>query len=206
MSSMTLSGFELLSLATAVKDLPMSTIIASGVSTVAALNLAIEAAHTQIANGGTFEIDLASGGTIALGTTALEAINLNVGNVLLIEGDDATINGGGTQRGLFDYTGSLIVSGLTIANTAAIGGAGGAWRGRRSRVGRRIVRRGGRQRDVAGRDIHQRLGRWRRRRWRSWRGRRWRFGRCRRQWPGGQAAVAAVAVVGPAPPPPAVIW
>jgi hypothetical protein len=103
----------------------MSTIIASGVSTVAALNLAIEAAHTQIANGGTFEIDLAANSTIALGTTALEAINLNVGNVLLIEGDDATINGGGTQRGLFDYTGSLIVSGLTIADTAAIGGAGG---------------------------------------------------------------------------------
>ena len=103
----------------------MSTIIASGVSTVAALNLAIEAAHTQIANGGTFEIDLASNSTIALGATALEAINLNVGNVLVIDGDDATINGGGTQRGLFDYAGSLIVSGLTIADTSAIGGAGG---------------------------------------------------------------------------------
>jgi hypothetical protein len=104
----------------------MTTIIAFGISTVAELNLAIEAADTQVANGGTFEIGLASSGTISLGTTALEAINLNAGNVLVIEGDNATIDGGGTQRGLFDYAGSLVVSDLTIADTAAIGGAGGA--------------------------------------------------------------------------------
>jgi hypothetical protein len=103
----------------------MTTIIASGISTVAELNLAIEAADSQVANGGTFEIDLASNGTITLGTTALEAVNLNAGNVLVIEGDNATIDGGGTQRGLFDYAGSLVVSNLTIADTAAIGGAGG---------------------------------------------------------------------------------
>jgi len=86
----------------------MTTIIASGISTAAELNLAIEAADTQVANGGTYEIDLTGSGTITFGTTALEAINLNAGNVLVIQGDNATIDGGGTQRGLFDFAGSLI--------------------------------------------------------------------------------------------------
>ena len=55
-------------------------------------------------------------------TTPLEAINLKTGVTLDIEGQGATLNGGGSQRGLFVYSGVVTVENLTLANMKAVGG------------------------------------------------------------------------------------
>jgi hypothetical protein len=104
-------------------------VIASNVSTVADLNVAIIAADGET-TAGVYEIDLASGADIEL-TQALEAINLATGVTLDIEGDGATLDGknettgvSDNQRGLFVYAGTVMVENVTIANASAIGGTG----------------------------------------------------------------------------------
>ncbi|MEO6843358.1 MAG: Hint domain-containing protein [Bradyrhizobium sp.] len=75
-----------------------------------------------------FDLPQADGHTLTL-TDPLNAINLANGSSLTIEGLDHgvadTIDGGGTERGLFVYSGTVSVNDLTIANARAQGGAGG---------------------------------------------------------------------------------
>ena len=101
----------------------MATILNNGqpVTTEAQLNDAIVQADKQAANSGAFEIDL--GGNISL-STALEAINLQSGVTLDIVGKGFTLDGRGTQRGLFVYAGAVDISNLTISNMVAQGGNG----------------------------------------------------------------------------------
>lgn len=65
------------------------------------LNDAIVAEDNAAANNGV--ITIALGGDIALGGTALYAINLATGTTLDIECGGFALDGGGTQRGLFVY-------------------------------------------------------------------------------------------------------
>jgi hypothetical protein len=92
------------------------------VSDAASLNTAIAAADNAAANSGAIEIDITV--PIFLGTTALDAINLASGVTLDIEGGNNTINGGGTEQGLFVYAGNVTINNLTIADTVAQGGKG----------------------------------------------------------------------------------
>jgi hypothetical protein len=57
-------------------------------------------------------------------TAALHAINLAQGDTLTIQGNGDTIDGGGSQRGLFVYSGKVTVENLTLANMTATGGNG----------------------------------------------------------------------------------
>ena len=60
-------------------------------------------------------------------TTALEAINLaSSSDTLTIYGNGSVIDGLNSQRGLFVYSGNVEIEDLTIQNTVAAGGAGGA--------------------------------------------------------------------------------
>jgi hypothetical protein len=101
----------------------------------ASLNQAIQAldsnGSSSMANTAyTISFDLAQADDHTLNLTSpLDAINLANGSSLTINGlDDGapiTINGGGTERGLFVYSGAVSISDLTIANARALGGAGG---------------------------------------------------------------------------------
>jgi len=72
-----------------------------------------------IAGGtGSYTISFGSGFTL---NTDLLALNLGAGGSLTLIGNGQTINGAGTYRGLFDYSGALVVNDLTIAR----GGSGG---------------------------------------------------------------------------------
>jgi Hint domain len=103
----------------------------ANVSTVTALNTditSIDVGGGNAATDTTYTITLASGltGASALAlTTELEAINLGSGDTLDIVGSGDTINGEGSQRGFFVYSGTVDISDLTIADTTATGGAGG---------------------------------------------------------------------------------
>ena len=85
-------------------------------------------------------------GTIDL-TTDLLAINLESGSSLTIAGTNGiggpavqTLDGNGSQRGLFVYAGNVTVENLTLENMAAVGGAGGSGGGGGAGLGRRSVR------------------------------------------------------------------
>ena len=86
----------------------MSTVT---VTNVDQLNAALTAADQAVSGRQTIVID----GDIALGGTALEAINLQSGVTLTIQGENgAIIDGGGTQQWLFVYSGVVTIEGLTI--------------------------------------------------------------------------------------------
>ena len=72
---------------------------------------------------GNYVIDIT--GNISL-TAELLAINLPAGSTLVIEGNGHTLDGGGTQRGLFVYSGDVTIENLTLQHMLAKGGAGGA--------------------------------------------------------------------------------
>ena len=93
------------------------------VGTIADLNLAITAANGET-TAGIYEIDINS--TIALGATPLDIINLASGVTLDIVGNGNTLDGGGGQRGLFVYTGTVDIAHLTLAHMSAVGGNGGS--------------------------------------------------------------------------------
>src|SRR5271166_3413915 len=101
----------------------MTTILNNGqpVTTEAQLNAAIVAADGEAANSGAFQIQLGANITLA---SALEAINLKSGVTLDIAGGNFALNGGGSQRGLFVYSGTVTIENLTIENAVAEGGAG----------------------------------------------------------------------------------
>ena len=76
-----------------------------------------------IAGGtGSYAITLADG--IKLNTDLL-AVNLGAGGSLTLQGAGHTIDGANRFRGVFDYSGTLIVNDLTIADAVASGGGGG---------------------------------------------------------------------------------
>jgi len=95
---------------------------ASTVKNIGQLNSAIEAANALSA--GVYAITLDD--DITLGATALEAIDLQSGVTLHIEGQGYDLNGGGGQRGLFVQAGAVSLDDLTIENAVAVGGVGGA--------------------------------------------------------------------------------
>jgi hypothetical protein len=116
----------------------MVTILNNGqpVTSEAELNDAIIQADGEAANSGAFEIDVVGILDNPL-TTALKAINLQPGVTLnivgkrLIPGQDSfpVLDGGGSQRGLFVYSGTVNIKNLTIENMVARGGNGGTGAG-----------------------------------------------------------------------------
>ncbi len=98
------------------------------VTTEAQLNaaLALITAQGSIFPAGTnFTIQIAASDLLL--TSALQAVNVMAGETLVIDGMGHTLDGGGTQQGLFVYSGNVTVENLTIANALAQGGAGGAF-------------------------------------------------------------------------------
>jgi Hint domain len=67
----------------------------------------------------------AGGGTLSL-NQALFQVEVPSGGTLLIDGGGQTMNGGGTEAGFFVSSGNVTLRNLTIADTVAIGGAGGS--------------------------------------------------------------------------------
>ena len=98
----------------------------NSVSTVAQINNDISLLDTGAVTGAN-TITLTS--NISLAGTVLDAFNLGTNASVTIVGNGNTLDGGGTQRGLFVYAGTVTVDNLTIANTKAVGGAGGAGAG-----------------------------------------------------------------------------
>jgi hypothetical protein len=95
--------------------------ISQPVTTEAQLNAAIVRADDAVAGSGVITIDV--GGDIGF-SAELSAINLHAGVSLDIRGHGYTLDGGGAWRGLLVYSGAVSVEDLTLANMAAIGGAG----------------------------------------------------------------------------------
>ena len=105
-----------------------SPTVIDSVASLQQLNTAIS--EVGQAASGSFVIDLAKGASIDL-TSAINAIALNAGVQLTINGNGATLDGADAsghsfgQRGLFVYGGAVTINDLTIANTVARGGGGG---------------------------------------------------------------------------------
>jgi len=96
------------------------------VTNIAQLNNEIVAAAG--ATSGTVTITL--GNANSFSATALQAINLQPGVTLVIEGDGHVLSGSGVQRGFFVYAGTVEINNLAINNMLAQGGDGGAQGGR----------------------------------------------------------------------------
>src|SRR5665213_71837 len=101
-----------------------------GVTGEAGLNAAIAAADGDPANTGAITIDIS--GAIDLTSGPLTEINLASGNSLTIAGTNGsgggqsqTLDGGGTQRGLFIYAGTVKLENLALNDMTARGGNGG---------------------------------------------------------------------------------
>jgi hypothetical protein len=116
-----------------MSNIPLTPADGQPITTVDELNdVLVQAAGKS---SGNYEIDLAAGANIEL-TSELEAINLQPGVTLDIEGNGATLDGknettgvSDNQRGLFVYSGKVTIENLTIANTTATGGTGGGGAG-----------------------------------------------------------------------------
>ncbi len=99
------------------------------VGTEAELNQVIASIDTggsNVVSGAAYTIAL--GGNITLNAD-LDAINLPTGESLTLVGNGETLDGADTYRGLFVFDGAVAVQNLTIADSAAIGGAGGGGTG-----------------------------------------------------------------------------
>jgi hypothetical protein len=83
-------------------------------SDTASLNLAIAAVNAGTAT----TINITGGFTLNAAVTAI-----NTTNTIAITGNNNTINGGGSQRGLFVYAGTVSIGNLAIQNTAAAAAA-----------------------------------------------------------------------------------
>ncbi len=88
------------------------------VASIADLDSAIAAANSLASGAET----IALAGDIAMDGTALTAIELAAGVSLTILGNGHTLDGGGTEQGLFVYAGTVAVDDLTIADALAQGG------------------------------------------------------------------------------------
>src|SRR5580693_8794867 len=82
----------------------------------------IDASGPSAATNTAYTITLTAGFTL---TSDLDAINLDSGSSLTIQGGNETINGGGDQRGFLVYSGTVAIDNLTITDAVATGGAGG---------------------------------------------------------------------------------
>ncbi|HTW25886.1 MAG TPA: Hint domain-containing protein, partial [Acetobacteraceae bacterium] len=100
----------------------MSTPIDNPVTTESDLNTAI-AYVDGLTTAGSYTITL---GADITESVALDALNLAAGVNVTIDGAGFTLNGAGTHRGLLAYAGTVTVSDLTIQDTVAHGGNGGA--------------------------------------------------------------------------------
>lgn len=98
-----------------------ATAVDTGVTDTASLSTAIDAADA--ATSGDIVINLASN---IVETAALEAINLQPGVTLTINGQGHTLSGGNSFRGLFAYAGTITIQNLTISAALAQGGRGGS--------------------------------------------------------------------------------
>jgi hypothetical protein len=99
----------------------------SDLSTLNGAIRSIDVGGTNAATSQTYTITLS--GNITLNDVTdpeLLAINLPTGSTLTIQGANFTLNGGGNQRGFFVLSGQVGIENLTIADTTASGGAGGA--------------------------------------------------------------------------------
>jgi hypothetical protein len=101
----------------------MTTILNNGqpITTEDQLNAAL--ATADAASGGDFQINL--GANITL-NKALQAINLQSGVRLDIEGNTYAINGSNQFGGLFVYSGVVAINNLTVENTVERGANGGS--------------------------------------------------------------------------------
>ena len=134
---------------------------------------AIDVGGADVAQNTAYTINIT--GPISL-TTDLLAINLESGSSLTIAGTDGvggpaaqTLDGNGSQRGLFVYAGNVTVQNLTIENMSAVGGAGGSGGGGGAGLGGGLFVTGtsdgvgGAHVTLDERDLYQRRGDWRRR-------------------------------------------
>ena len=93
------------------------------VANEAQLNAAIQQIDVGGASAATntaYSITLTAGFML---TGNLDAINLASGSSLTVQGSNATINGGGVQRGFFVYSGTVAIDNLAITDAVATGGA-----------------------------------------------------------------------------------
>jgi fibronectin-binding autotransporter adhesin len=74
------------------------------------------------AAGQTFTVNIQNNVSLTAATT-LNAINK--ASTVVINGGNTTLNGGGVQRGLFVFAGSVTINNFAIQNTLAQGGSGG---------------------------------------------------------------------------------
>ena len=110
-----------------------TTFIATDFNSLNAAIKAIDATGADAAANTSYTIEVTAG--ISLGV--LEAINLNSGSSVTIEGMNSagtsaqveTINGQDLERGFFVYSGSVTLENLTLTNMTAAGGAGGSGSG-----------------------------------------------------------------------------
>ena len=64
---------------------------------------------------------------ITLSAAAANTLNaFNTTSNVTVNGGGFTLDGGGVQRGFFVYSGTVAINNLTIQNTQALGGSGGA--------------------------------------------------------------------------------
>ena len=83
----------------------------------------IDVSGEWAAPGIAYTIVLTAGFTLS---SDLNAVNLESGDTLMIDGGNNTIDGADAYRGFFDYAGGLTLEDLTIENAVARGGAGGS--------------------------------------------------------------------------------
>src|SRR4029077_16892023 len=74
------------------------------------------------AAGQTFTVNIQNNVSLPAATT-LNAIN--TASTVVINGGNTTLNGGGVQRGLFVFSGSVTINNFAIQNPLAQGGSGG---------------------------------------------------------------------------------
>src|SRR5882724_7266895 len=91
----------------------------------ASLNNAIASADgASLASGGSgtnYVINITSG----INLSSMYAINLAGNDSITINGNGATLDGGGVYRGFFVYAGTVVINDVTIQNAVARGGNGG---------------------------------------------------------------------------------
>jgi hypothetical protein len=107
----------------------MTTISYLNVSSAAALSDDIKAidlaSQADGGNGTQYLITLQAGATLTE-SADISAINLTGKDTLTLNGQGAFLNGAGTCRGFFAYSGITTIKNLTIENAVAQGGFGGS--------------------------------------------------------------------------------
>jgi autotransporter-associated beta strand protein len=104
--------------------IPPSQTTYSNVSSASALSADIGIIDVESSGNGTnYVITLAAGQTLTEAAD-IDAVNLKGRDTLTINGQGAVLNGADAYRGLFVYSGAVMIENLTIENAVAKGGAG----------------------------------------------------------------------------------